>query len=109
VTAARDGVLDIAPDLAESLAKGDLYYATFLDMVDAHVAQRDLDCPTMQRPARGCPILASPRRLQRSTSRPSASVPVIWATGYGVDFGWIDIPVFECQRRASHTAAASPQ
>ena len=40
VKAARDGVIEIAPDLAESVAKGDAYYATFLDMVDAHIAQR---------------------------------------------------------------------
>ncbi len=25
---------------------------------------------------------------------------VIWATGYGVDFGWIDLPVFDAKRRA---------
>src|SRR5436305_3985356 len=39
VKAARDGAVDIADDLAESLATGDDGYAAFLDMIDAHVRQ----------------------------------------------------------------------
>ena len=27
---------------------------------------------------------------------------VIWATGYGVDFGWIDIPVLDAQGEPLH-------
>src|SRR5713226_1580518 len=42
---ARDGVIDIAPDLAENLANGDAIYATFLDMVDAHVKHHAPDMP----------------------------------------------------------------
>ena len=45
VLAARDGVLEIAPGLAESLANGDVYYAGFLDMLDAHVERHGLDLP----------------------------------------------------------------
>src|SRR5258705_11520126 len=45
VLAARDGVLDLADDLADSLANGDAIYATFLDMADAHVERHALDMP----------------------------------------------------------------
>ena len=27
---------------------------------------------------------------------------VIWATGYGLDFGWIDIPVFDARGEPVH-------
>ena len=27
---------------------------------------------------------------------------MIWATGYGVDFGWIDIPVIDAKGEAVH-------
>ena len=27
---------------------------------------------------------------------------VIWATGYGVDFGWIDLPVLDARGEAVH-------
>jgi putative flavoprotein involved in K+ transport len=37
VKAAHGGIIDLAPDLAESLANGDAMYASFLDRVDAHI------------------------------------------------------------------------
>ena len=96
VTAARDGVLDIAPGLAESLAQGDLYYAIFLDMVDEYVGKHGLDLP--EDPAARAmlpdpPCVTEP--IRRLDLRAEDINAVIWATGYGVDFGWIDIPVFD--------------
>jgi putative flavoprotein involved in K+ transport len=96
VAAARGGVLEIAPDLAESLAQGDLVYATFLDMVDTFVRQRGLDCPddAVARavlPDPAC-VTAPLRTLDLAAENINA---VVWATGYGVDLGWIDIPVFD--------------
>jgi putative flavoprotein involved in K+ transport len=103
IQAARDGVLDIAPGLAESLANGDAYYATFIDMLDAHVEQRGLNLPD-DSAARA--VLADPacvtaplQRLDLGKERIGA---VIWATGYGVDFGWIDIPVLDARGEPIH-------
>jgi putative flavoprotein involved in K+ transport len=103
VIAARDGVLDIAPGLAENLANGDLYYKTFLDMMDAHVAQHGLDLPG-DPAARATPpdppcVTAPLRRLDLAAEQISA---VIWATGYGVDFGWIDIDILESRGDPVH-------
>jgi len=103
IRAARDGVLDIAPGLAESLADGDAYYMTFLDMLDAHVERHGLNLP-------GDPaarlLLADPpcvteplRRLDLGDEGINA---VIWATGYGVDFGWIDIEVLDARGEPVH-------
>jgi putative flavoprotein involved in K+ transport len=95
VTSLNASVADIAPDLAESLANGDLHYATFLDMVDAYVQQHALDCPDdpdARMPWPDPPGLADPQR--KLDLRAEGIHSLIWATGYGVDFGWIDIPVF---------------
>ena len=96
VKAAHDGIVDLAPDLAESLANGDAMYASFLDRVDAHIEHHALGMP--QDPAARA-MLSDPscvteplRRLDISADGIGA---VIWATGYGVDFGWIDIPVLD--------------
>jgi putative flavoprotein involved in K+ transport len=96
VKAAHDGVIDIAPDLAESLASGDATYLSFLDRVDAHIEQHALNMPP------------DPAARVRLSDPPCVTEPlrtldlhaqgigaVIWATGYGVDFGWIDIPVLD--------------
>jgi putative flavoprotein involved in K+ transport len=49
--------------------------------------------------ARACPIRpASPRRSRLDLAAEGINA-VIWATGYGVDFGWIDSRV-RCHGRA---------
>jgi putative flavoprotein involved in K+ transport len=103
VKAARNGTIDIAPDLAESLANGDTVYATFLDMVDAHVKQHALNFPEdpaacAKFPDPAC-VTAPLRRLEISTESIGA---VIWATGYGLDFGWIDIPALDARGEPVH-------
>jgi putative flavoprotein involved in K+ transport len=101
--AARDGVLEIAPDLAGSLANGDVVYATFLNMVDAHVQLHGLNFPDepaarAQLPNPPC-VDAPSSRLDLGAESIHA---VIWATGYGVDFGWIDVPVLDAHGEPVH-------
>ena len=103
VAAAHRGVIDIAPDLTQSLAEGETTYFTFLDMVDAHVQQHGLKMP--EEPAARAvlpdpPCVTEPlRRLDISADGIGA---VIWATGYGLDFGWIDIPVLDARGEPLH-------
>jgi putative flavoprotein involved in K+ transport len=103
VKAARDGVLDIAPDLGKSLVEGEATYAIFLDMVDAHVEKHGLKMPE-DSAARAVlpdpPCVTEPlRRLDISADGIGA---VIWATGYAADFSWIDIPVLDAQGEPRH-------
>ena len=101
--AAQDGVIEIAPGLAESLVDGDLVHSTFLDTVDAYVKRRGLELP--EDPAARTivadpPCVTAPlTRLDLATEGISS---VIWATGYGVDFGWIDVPVLDERGEAVH-------
>jgi putative flavoprotein involved in K+ transport len=103
LSAAHDGVLEIAPDLADSLAQGDLVYTTFLDTVDDYVRQRGLAFPEDAAARAVLPdpaCVAVPLRTLDLTAENIQAV--IWATGYGVDFGWIDIPVFDDQGEPIH-------
>jgi putative flavoprotein involved in K+ transport len=101
--AAHRGVIEIAPGLAENLTNGDLVYSTFLDTVDAYVKRRGLELPedpdahnTFADP----PCVTAPlTRLDLTAEGISA---VIWATGYGIDFSWIDVPVLDERGDAVH-------
>jgi putative flavoprotein involved in K+ transport len=96
VAAARDRVLDIGPGLGKSLAEADLYYAAFLDMADDHVRTHGLDLP--EEPAARAQLpdpLCVSEPIRRLDLRAEDINAVIWATGYGVDFGWIDIAAFD--------------
>jgi putative flavoprotein involved in K+ transport len=103
IETARHGVIEIAGGLAESLADGDLVYATFLNIVDEYVKRRGLDLPEdpdarITRPDPACATTPL-TRLDLATDGVSA---VIWATGYGLDFGWIDIPVLNAGGEPLH-------
>jgi len=108
VTAARDGRLDIAGGLAESLAQGDLVHAFLLGMMDDYVQKRGLDLPEdaaerARRPDPPC-VTGPIRTLDLRAENINA---VIWATGYGLDFGWIDIPVFDARGEPLHHGGVS--
>jgi putative flavoprotein involved in K+ transport len=62
----RDGTIEIAADLAESLANGDAVYAGFLDVVDAHVKARGMDFGGSRRPR--CPSRAALRHKTAAAS-----------------------------------------
>jgi putative flavoprotein involved in K+ transport len=103
IEAARAGVLDIDNGLAERLANGDTGYVTFLDMMDAYIERRGLNLPN-DPAARAAlvdpPCVTAPmRRLDLAKEGIHA---VIWATGYGVDFGWIDVPVKDSRGEPVH-------
>ena len=104
LTAARDGVAEIAGDLAESLANGDAVYATFLDTVDAHVGRHGLNSPE---DAAARAVVPEPtcvtNPLRRLDLRAAGIGAVVWATGYGVDFGWIDIAVLDGSGEPVHS------
>ena len=96
VVAARGRVLEIGPGLGKSLAEADLYYVTFLEMADEYARNRGLDLP--EDPAAHARLLDPPEVFyptRRLDLRAEGINTIIWATGYGVDFGWIDIPVFD--------------
>jgi putative flavoprotein involved in K+ transport len=103
MTAARDGAIEFAPDLADSLTAGDAAYTVFLDLVDAHVARHGLDMPQDPDARAALPnppcVTAPLRRLDLGAAGITA---VIWATGYGVDFGWIQVPVLDARGEAIH-------
>ncbi|MFB9267024.1 NAD(P)-binding domain-containing protein [Bradyrhizobium erythrophlei] len=108
VSAASDGVIAIAPDLAESIANGDAYYETFLAMVDDFIAARGLDCPDdpaarARLPDPAC-LTAPLRTLDLRTEGVNA---VVWATGYGLDLDWIDVPVLDARGEPRHRRGIS--
>jgi len=101
--AAHDDWLDFAPDLAASLAHGDAAYAGFLDLVDAHVERNGLNVPLDLSARSKLPdpfdLIEPLQRLNLSTASIGS---VIWATGYGFDLSWIDVPVLDARGEPVH-------
>jgi putative flavoprotein involved in K+ transport len=104
------GALHFAPDLAANLARGDADYLGLLDQADAWAARNGVDLPLEPQarvigPDPDCvknPILSLDLKEAGITS-------IIWATGYGFDFGWLKVDAFDAEGRPSHQRGVSSE
>ncbi|MDH3703581.1 MAG: NAD(P)/FAD-dependent oxidoreductase [Alphaproteobacteria bacterium] len=106
----KDSVLTFAPDLADNIAKGDANYLSLLDEADAYVTRNSLDLPdepdarTIE-PDPPCvtdPILA----LDLAEAGITA---IVWATGFTVDFSWLQVDAFDEDGRPKHQRGISAE
>ena len=93
---AADGVMHFAPDLIDSLAHGDAAHHAFMDRIDAYIDRKGLNLPLdpdARQTAPEPPGLRTP--MTEVNLRQANIASIIWATGYDLDFSWIDIPIFD--------------
>ncbi len=103
-----DDRIAIAPDLGDNIRGGDANYLSVLDEADAYVARKGLDLPEEPEarligPDPACmtdPILSLDLEAEGITS-------IIWATGYALDYGWVEIDIFEPNGRPRHDRGVS--
>ena len=90
---AADGKIAFAPDSEPILAEADQAYADFKRDADAHGRAEGLDLPEDE-PADPAPAAPLPTisTLDLATAGIAA---VVWGTGYGYDFGWVKLPIFD--------------
>ena len=104
----HQGTAHFAGDLAEQLAYGDAAYAEFLGFADEHVRQHGLDMPSdpaAREKLADPPCVSDP--IQQLDLAAAGINSVIWATGYGVDFGWIDLPVLDGRGEPRHVSGVT--
>ena len=103
------GVMHFAPDLADSIALGDADYLSVLDEADAYARREGLDLPEELGARRFTPGLpgaaAAPLRLDLEEAGITA---IVWATGYGLDYGWLQAGRFDGRGRPVHERGVSP-
>ena len=86
----------LAPDLQEHLANADKASEDFKQEVDAFVRRTDMDVPAPE------PDLVDVIRSDAGRHAPATLdlqaagiTTVLWATGYGFDYSWVHLPVFD--------------
>lgn len=105
-----DGVMHFAGDLARNIANGDANYLSLLDEADAHVVRNGLDLPEepqakVIRSAPACmtdPILSLDLAMAGVTS-------IIWATGFAVDYSWLNVDCFAANGKPLHLRGVSTE
>ncbi|HBO4965459.1 flavin-containing monooxygenase [Pseudomonas aeruginosa] len=105
-----DGVATFRPDLAENLARGDENYLALLDAADAYVARNGLDLPEEPEARRRLPDPRCVTDPILELDLAEAGVgSIIWATGYAVDFGWLQVDAFDRDGKPRHQRGVSSE
>ena len=105
-----DGVLRFAPDLADNVARGDEGLLTLLRAADAHVVRNGLDLPAEPQahdlgPLPDC--VTDP--LPELDLAAAGVTSVVWATGYTVDYSWLQVDALDAGGRPVHRRGVSPE
>ncbi len=109
-TSFGDGTVRFAPDVGDNIARGDASYLALLDQADAYIARNGLDLPEepMARvlgPDPDC-VTDPLAELDLATAGVTS---IIWATGFTVDFGWLQVDAFGEDGKPKHRRGVSSE
>ena len=89
----------LAPDLPANLVRADAFFGERVQpMIDRFIDLAGIDAPPDDR----VPFQFEPPVLAELDLRAAGVSTVIWATGYRLDYGWIDLPIFDEQGFPRH-------
>lgn len=104
----RNGRLHFADDLALNIENGDKNYLSVLDEADAYVTANGLDLPEEPGARDLLPLPACVTDPVRSLDLKAEGIStILWATGFKLDFGWIDLDIFREDGRPRHLDGVS--
>lgn len=103
-----DGALRFAPDLATNVANGDANYLALLQEADEYVERNGLDLPEEREAHELLPdpeCIANP--LAELDLAAAGVTTILWATGFAVDYSWLEIDAFDVRGRPVHQRGVS--
>ncbi|MEQ8291416.1 MAG: NAD(P)/FAD-dependent oxidoreductase [Roseovarius sp.] len=104
------GTLTFAADLAGNIAHGDRNYLSVLDEADAFISRNGLDLPEEPEAREIGPDPDCVTDPIRELDMAEAGITsIIWATGFSVDYGWLEADVFDASGRPRHQRGVSPE
>ncbi len=106
----HDGVVQFEPDLVANIARGDANYLALLDEADAYVTRNGLDLPEEPQARAMLPDPLCMTYPLKELDLVQAEVgAIIWATGYGVDYGWLQVDALHASGKPRHQRGVSSE
>lgn len=104
------GRLTFRDDLAANIARGDANLFALLDAADAWVARNGADLPEEPEARRLLPDPACLTQPIRELDLAASGITtILWATGYALDYGWLQVDAFDDRGRPRHQRGVSPE
>ncbi|WP_018149757.1 flavin-containing monooxygenase [Leeia oryzae] len=105
-----DGVASFQPDLAENIARGDANYLSLLDAADAYIERNGLDLPEEPEARKKLPDPDCLTNPLLSLDLAAAGVTsIVWATGFAVDYSWLQVNAFDEKGKPKHQRGVSSE
>ncbi|QEW22921.1 putative oxidoreductase CzcO [Marinibacterium anthonyi] len=104
----ENGRIRFAPDLADNLLAGDANCFSLMDEADAYVARNGIDLPeepTARQLPKDPDCVTAPL-LDLDLAKAGVTT-ILWATGYGVDYSWLQVDTFDDKGRPLHARGVS--
>lgn len=97
-------------DLAETIREGELAYLKFLDEADAYIERNGLDLPPEPQARQ---LLAEPDCMRNPILTLDLEQEnintIIWASGFGLDYSWLQVNAFDEYGRPNHNRGVSKE
>jgi putative flavoprotein involved in K+ transport len=92
----ENGTMRFAGDLRTNIANGDAHYLQLLDEADAYVERNGLDLPEEPeaRTLRADPDSLTNPILDLDLDNSGVN-SIVWATGFAVDYSWLEVDAFD--------------
>ncbi|MFO1151856.1 MAG: NAD(P)/FAD-dependent oxidoreductase [Alsobacter sp.] len=104
----ENGRMRFASDLAATIARGDAHYLSMLDAADDYARRERLDLPEEPEARLFPPDPDCVREPATELDLAAAGITtILWATGYTLDFGWLDVDVLDEKGRPVHERGVS--
>ena len=105
-----DGVLTFREDLAENISRGDANYLALLRAADAYVVRNGLDLPEEPQAHILGPDPDAALDPVLSVDLAEAGITsIVWATGFALDYGWLQVDAFDESGRPAHSRGVSAE
>ena len=105
-----DGVMHFAGDLVGNISSGDANYLSVLDEADAYIELNGLDLPEEPEARHFVADPACVTTPLRDLNLSDAGVTtIIWATGFGVDYSWLQVDAFDDLGKPIHQRGVSQE
>lgn len=103
-----DGKVSFQDDLVKNLQLGDENYLGLLDAADAYIERNGLDLPEEPDARKVFPDAECIRQPILELDLAAAGITsIIWATGYAVDFDWLQVDAFDDKGKPKHQRGVS--
>ncbi|WP_275628185.1 NAD(P)/FAD-dependent oxidoreductase [Pseudomonas sp. 273] len=102
------GKVSFQDDLVKNLEAGDRNYLDLLDAADAYIERNGLDLPEEPEARRVFPDAECVRNPILELDLAAAGITsIIWATGYAVNFDWLQVDAFDEKGKPKHQRGVS--